>query len=461
MISEGMCSSYLSYSPMRRSLRRSMSFMTDSFSALAFARAAASWDCAPARGRRRAGCRQLLLQPVHGHVQVGGPLREPGPPPFPPARSGPFRLEELKQISDWITVMRDGRYVDTVPTAGVTIDKIILMMVGRTIDESAPEVPENPSREVVLEVKGRRRGRAIQDVSFKLYKGEILGFAGLVGAGRTEVARAIFGADPLEGGQIEVGGKKVERPFPQGRGAARNCLPFGGPKARLGPPGAGHRDEPGAPRGARRRARSRPARPEPPARSAARGAPRRERRGARARLRPRWRPSRPRTRGPRRPPRRGCRPWPRPAARRGTPSASRGRSRPGGAWRPTTLARSAPPRERAARRRPAGDGSASRRRTRRAGSGAREGGELGDGHAGQRERRGELEADAGPGDGELQVGGRLVERGRGGRGGARVRCGRGERVAGGEVRDTDRRPQGSKGGERTRLSGEPAAQRAL
>jgi ribose transport system ATP-binding protein len=120
------------------------------------------------------------------------------------------RLEELKQISDRITVMRDGRYVDTVPTSGVTIDKIISMMVGRTIYESAPEVPENPSREVVLEVKGLRRGRAIQDVSFKLYKGEILGFAGLVGAGRTEVARAIFGADPLEAGEIEVGGKKVE-----------------------------------------------------------------------------------------------------------------------------------------------------------------------------------------------------------------------------------------------------------
>ena len=118
------------------------------------------------------------------------------------------RLEELKQISDRITVMRDGRYVDTVPTAGVTIDKIISMMVGRTIYESAPEVPENPSREVVLEVKGLRRGRAIQDVSFKLYKGEILGFAGLVGAGRTEVARAIFGADPLEGGEIEVGGRR-------------------------------------------------------------------------------------------------------------------------------------------------------------------------------------------------------------------------------------------------------------
>jgi ribose transport system ATP-binding protein len=120
------------------------------------------------------------------------------------------RLEELKQISDRITVMRDGRYVDTVPTAEVTIEKIISMMVGRTIYESAPEVPADPSREVVLEAKGLRRGRAIQNVSFKLYKGEILGFAGLVGAGRTEVARAIFGADPLEAGELEVNGKPVQ-----------------------------------------------------------------------------------------------------------------------------------------------------------------------------------------------------------------------------------------------------------
>ncbi|HET6440509.1 MAG TPA: sugar ABC transporter ATP-binding protein [Anaeromyxobacter sp.] len=120
------------------------------------------------------------------------------------------RLEELKLISDRITVMRDGRYVDTVPTAAAPIERIISMMVGRTIYESAPEVPEHPSEEVVLEARGLRRGRAIQDVSFQLHRGEILGFAGLVGAGRTEVARAIFGADPLEGGEVLVEGKKVE-----------------------------------------------------------------------------------------------------------------------------------------------------------------------------------------------------------------------------------------------------------
>jgi ribose transport system ATP-binding protein len=119
------------------------------------------------------------------------------------------RLEELKQISDRITVMRDGHYIDTVLTLETPIDKIINMMVGRTIYESSPEVPENASQEVVLEVKNLNRGRVIKNVSFNLKCGEILGFAGLVGAGRTEVARAIFGADPIDSGEIFVHGKKV------------------------------------------------------------------------------------------------------------------------------------------------------------------------------------------------------------------------------------------------------------
>lgn len=120
------------------------------------------------------------------------------------------RLEELKQISDRITVMRDGLYVDTVPTQGVDIDQIIKMMVGRVIYESSPEIPENPSQEVVLEVKNLNRGNEIKNVSFSLKRGEILGFAGLVGAGRTEVARAVFGADSFDSGEIIVKGKKVK-----------------------------------------------------------------------------------------------------------------------------------------------------------------------------------------------------------------------------------------------------------
>jgi ribose transport system ATP-binding protein len=119
------------------------------------------------------------------------------------------RLEELKQISDRITVMRDGRTIDTVQTQGATIDQIISMMVGRTIFEATPEVPEQPSEEVVLDVKHLNRGNVIKDVSFNLKKGEILGFSGLVGAGRTEVARAVFGADPIDSGEIYVQGSKV------------------------------------------------------------------------------------------------------------------------------------------------------------------------------------------------------------------------------------------------------------
>jgi len=119
------------------------------------------------------------------------------------------RLEELKQISDRITVMRDGRYVGTKATQEAPIDEIIRMMVGRTIFGATPELPEKPSEEVVLEARHLNRGRAIRDVSFKLRRGEILGFAGLVGAGRTEVARAIFGADPLDSGEIYVKGERV------------------------------------------------------------------------------------------------------------------------------------------------------------------------------------------------------------------------------------------------------------
>jgi ribose transport system ATP-binding protein len=119
------------------------------------------------------------------------------------------RLEELKQISDRVTVMRDGKYIDTLLTQAAPIGKIISLMVGRTIYESAPELPEKPDQEVVLEVHNLNRGRLLRDVSFDLKKGEILGFAGLIGAGRTEVARAIFGADAYDSGEIYVKGQKV------------------------------------------------------------------------------------------------------------------------------------------------------------------------------------------------------------------------------------------------------------
>jgi ribose transport system ATP-binding protein len=125
------------------------------------------------------------------------------------------RLEELKQISDRITVMRDGRTVGTEDAQAIPIERVISMMVGRTIYESAPEVPEHPNEEIVLEARNLNRGSAIKDVSFKLKKGEILGFAGLMGAGRTEVARAVFGADRVDSGEIFVHGKKVDIRHPR------------------------------------------------------------------------------------------------------------------------------------------------------------------------------------------------------------------------------------------------------
>ena len=119
------------------------------------------------------------------------------------------RLEELKMISDRITVMRDGCYVDTVQTKKASIDEIISMMVGRTIYDTRHVNDDNVSHEVVLEVKNLKRGKVLKDVSFNLKKGEILGFAGLMGAGRTETARAIFGADEYDSGEIFIKGKKV------------------------------------------------------------------------------------------------------------------------------------------------------------------------------------------------------------------------------------------------------------
>jgi len=120
------------------------------------------------------------------------------------------KMDELRQISDRITVMRDGQYIATVPTVSTPVEDIISMMVGRQLDHSSrPMAVDTSKNKVVLEVKGLRRGKWIKDVSFTLRQGEILGLAGLMGAGRTEVARAIFGADPIDTGEIWVHETKV------------------------------------------------------------------------------------------------------------------------------------------------------------------------------------------------------------------------------------------------------------
>ncbi|MBO5078428.1 MAG: sugar ABC transporter ATP-binding protein [Oscillospiraceae bacterium] len=121
------------------------------------------------------------------------------------------RMDEITRISDRVTVMRDGEYVGTVNTAEVTKDDIVKMMVGRVImgeQKAASKVPEDAP--VILEVKHLNAGKEVKDVSFQLRKGEILGFAGLMGAGRTEVARALYGADRKQTGEILINGKPVK-----------------------------------------------------------------------------------------------------------------------------------------------------------------------------------------------------------------------------------------------------------
>ena len=120
------------------------------------------------------------------------------------------KMDELKQIADRVTIMRDGETVGTVPAAETPISDIIKMMVGRALSDRALDLADYDDTKVALEVNGLSRGHEIRDVSFKVHKGEILGFAGLMGAGRTEVARAIFGADPRDTGTVLVHGEKVD-----------------------------------------------------------------------------------------------------------------------------------------------------------------------------------------------------------------------------------------------------------
>ncbi len=119
------------------------------------------------------------------------------------------RMDEINRISDRITVMRDGEYVGTLITKETTKDEIVKMMVGRVIYGDKKEESNVPDdAPVVLEVKNLCRGKEIKNVSFKLRKGEILGFSGLMGSGRTEVARAIYGADHFDCGEIFINGEK-------------------------------------------------------------------------------------------------------------------------------------------------------------------------------------------------------------------------------------------------------------
>jgi methyl-galactoside transport system ATP-binding protein/inositol transport system ATP-binding protein len=119
------------------------------------------------------------------------------------------KLDEIYEITDQVTVYRDGNYIGSEPTSKLKVDRLINMMVGRDVKEMFPKEP-CPIGDVKLEVKNLSNRRYFKNVSFTVRRGEILGVAGLVGAGRTEVVETIFGVRPAIGGEIFIDGKKVE-----------------------------------------------------------------------------------------------------------------------------------------------------------------------------------------------------------------------------------------------------------
>ncbi len=119
------------------------------------------------------------------------------------------RLEELQHIVDRVTIMRDGQYITSMDFKDVTMDEIIANMVGREIKEKFPKV-QCEKGEKIFEVKNLNAGKMVKNINLSVYAGEIVGIAGLMGAGRTETTRAIFGADPKESGEIYVDGKEVK-----------------------------------------------------------------------------------------------------------------------------------------------------------------------------------------------------------------------------------------------------------
>ena len=126
------------------------------------------------------------------------------------------KMEEIKMISDEITILRDGKWISTNDVSKISTDQIISMMVGRDLTERFPK-KDNKAKEMILQVKNLTalNQPSIQDVSFELYKGEILGIAGLVGSKRTEIVETIFGMRPKEHGEILLYGKSVKNKSPE------------------------------------------------------------------------------------------------------------------------------------------------------------------------------------------------------------------------------------------------------
>jgi len=133
------------------------------------------------------------------------------------------RLEEVDELADRYLVLRDGRAVGTGDVAEISREQLIEQMVGRPLEEEFPARQAEPGEER-LRVEGLRRGQEVRDVSFSARAGEIVGFAGLVGAGRTETMRLVAGADRREAGEIFVDGKRVRARDPRDAIAAGICL---------------------------------------------------------------------------------------------------------------------------------------------------------------------------------------------------------------------------------------------
>ncbi len=119
------------------------------------------------------------------------------------------RLEEVVRIADRVTVMRDGKVVETLEKGDFDEPTLVKLMVGREIDSLYPK-EDSDIGDVVLRVKGVSRPGVLQDCSFEVRGGEIVGFAGLIGAGRTELARAVFAADPIAAGEVELDGQSLQ-----------------------------------------------------------------------------------------------------------------------------------------------------------------------------------------------------------------------------------------------------------
>ena len=133
------------------------------------------------------------------------------------------RFDEVFDLCDTVTVLRDGAYVDTLPVADTDVDSLVALMVGREVGDLFPKTPAEVG-EPVLEVRGLTSPGVFHEVSFEVRAGEIVGLAGLVGAGRSEIARAVFGVDGYQSGEVTLGGRRVPKRNP--RAAIRAGMAF-------------------------------------------------------------------------------------------------------------------------------------------------------------------------------------------------------------------------------------------